>query len=239
MEDKTYTPPLIVMGAKPREKITIENLFNEANNPIYDLLKDPPFLRHAGWNLRTLDYPKIRKGKCWEVKNGDRKTIRFYRDGSMIAIGYADDSFLGWGQDHREFIKFPLLNSLAIVEYSYEFAELYGKMSKYFPKFRSIEFNVGIKNLQLFESGKLYFNPREVSDHLDLYDKERLKPVTQDFYEIVNIDIGTEYDSRYISYKLLSAFLLNFNIPTDKIPYIARDDSGEIYVDIEKIKSIR
>jgi hypothetical protein len=209
------------------------------NNPIYDLLKNPPYLRYAGWNLNTLDYPKIKEGKCWEVKNDDRKTIRVYRDGSLIAIGYADDSFLGWGQDHEEFIKFPLLNSLAIVEYTYEFVEFYRNILKYIKKIKNIEFAIGIKNLQAFEIRKLYFNPSEVSDYLYAYEREKLVPATQDFYASINTDVATDYDSKYIAYRLLSEFLLNFNTPTDKIPYMAKDEFGKGYVDIEKIKLIR
>jgi hypothetical protein len=110
-------------------------------------------------------------------------------------------------------------------------------MINYFPEFNSIEFDIGVKNLDLFESKKLYFNPSEVSKHLYAYDRERLKPITEDFNKIIYIDIENGYDSKYMSYKLLLEFLLYFNIPSDKIPYIAKDASGKSFVDVEKIKS--
>ena len=109
--NNAYTPPLIVLGTEIKERFTLDNFFNEENNPLYDLLKDPPHLRYSGWNLLTLDRPRIKDGKCWEVKNGDRKTVRIYRDGSLVAVAYADDSFLGWGSNHEDFLKFPQLNN--------------------------------------------------------------------------------------------------------------------------------
>jgi len=238
--NNNYIPPLIIMGVEPSNKITLDNFFAQENNPLHDLLKNPPYLRYSGWNLLTLDLPKISDGKCWEVKNGDRKTIRLYRDGSLIAIAYADDSFLGWGRDHNSFLQFPLLNSLAVIEYTYEFVELYKNLMENFPKSKKVKFKVGIKNANLWEGQKLYLKPYEVTafgyrfDHND----NSLTPVTSDFYESVDVDISdTIYNSKYIAFQLVSVFFLHFNIPTDKIPYTKKDDKGIGYVDIDKIIS--
>ena len=241
MENDTYTPPLIIIGVEPKEKITLENFFSEENNALYDLLRNPPYLRYAGWNLLTLNNPIIKNGKCWEVKNGERKTIRIYRDGTLIAIGYADDSFLAWGAGHEDFIKFPLLNSLAVVEYTYEFVELYKNMLEHIPKINRIIFKIGIKDVQIFESKKIYFKPSEVSDpwYKTRLDINELTPVTDDFYESINIDITSNYDSKHIAYILLSELLVHFNIPTDKIPYTFKDNNGIGYVDADRIKELR
>ncbi|MHB1376041.1 MAG: hypothetical protein ACYCXB_01250 [Candidatus Humimicrobiaceae bacterium] len=240
--NNNYIPPLIIMGAEPSNKITPDNFFVLGNNPLYNLLKNPPYLRYSGWNLLTLDLPKISDGKCWEVKNGDRKTIRLYRDGSLIAIAYADDSFLGWGQDHNAFLRFPLLNSLAIIEYTYEFVELYKNLLENLPKSKKVKFKVGIKNANSREAQKLYLKPYEVTAfeyRLD-YNDSSLTPVTSDFYEIVDVFISDEiYNSRYIAFQLVSVFFLHFNIPIDKIPYTKKDDKGIGYVDIDKIISNR
>lgn len=241
MENNTYNPPLFIIGVEPREKISIENFFNERNNALYDLLKNPPYLRYAGWNLRTLNNPTIKSSKCWEVKNGERKTIRIYRDGTLIAIGYADDSFLAWGGNHEDFIQFPLLNSLAIVEYTYEFVELYRLMLEHMPKINKIIFKIGIKKIQEFESKKIFFKPTEVSDpwYQTRYDIRELTPVTIDFYDSIDIDITSKYDSKQIAYILLSELLIHFNIPTDKIPYTLKDNDGIGYVDADRIKDIK
>lgn len=238
--NNTYIPPLIVLGVEPREKVTIESFFSEDNNPLRDLLKDPPYLRYSGWNLLTLDWPKIKDGKCWEVKNGDRKTVRLYKDGSLIAIGYADDSFLGWGQDHNKFVEYPQLNSLAVVEYIYEFVELYKKMLTHMPKVKKVRFKVGIKNAGLWEGKKLYLRPKEVHDLFYSFDFDdtTMTAVANDFYENIDIDVSEAiYDSKCVAYRLVSEFFIHFGISPDKIPYTKKDDKGIGYIDTEKIIS--
>jgi len=237
--DNNYIPPLVVLGVEPCEKITLDGFFTEDNNPLYNLLKDPPYLRHSGWNLLTLDRPKIKNGKSWEVKNGDRKTVRLYRDGSLIAVAYADDSFLGWGQDHDKFLQFPQLNSLAIVEYIYEFVELYKKMVRNLPKLKKIKFKVGIKNASIWEGKKLYLQPYEVGNifYRSLGDSTTT-PVANDFYGDIEVTILDEiYDSKYVAYRLLSEFFIHFGISSDKIPYTKKNDNGVGYIDVEKIIS--
>lgn len=238
--NNNYIPPLIVLGVEPSEKINLDNFFAEENNQLYGLLKDPPYLRYSGWNLLTLDWPKIKDGTNWEVKNGDRKTIRLYRDGSLIAIAYADDSFLGWGQDHDKFLQFPQLNSLAVVEYIYEFVELYKKMLSHYPKLKKIKFKVGVKNADIWEGKKLYLRPYEVGAlfYSFDFDDSSMTAVNKDFYESVEVAISDDfYDSKYVAYRLVSEFFIHFGISPDKIPYTKKDDKGIGYIDIEKIVS--
>lgn len=238
--DNNYIPPLIVLGAEPLEKVNLDNFFAEENNPLFNLLKNPPYLRYSGWNLLTLDWPKIRDGKSWEVKNGDRKTVRLYKDGSLIAIAYADDSFLGWGRDHDKFLLFPQLNSLAVIEYIYEFVELYRKLLENFPTLKKVRLEIGLRNVDKWEGKKLCLNPVEVTALF--YYSERnptdRSPLTKDFLEKLDVDIAKDiYDSRYIAFKLVSEFFLQFGISPDKIPYTKKDSDGIGYIDIEKIVS--
>ncbi len=238
--DNNYIPPLIVLGAEPLEKVDLDNFFSEQNSPFFTLLKDPPYLRYSGWNLLTLDQPKIKEGKCWEVKNGDRKTIRLYKTGALIAIAYADDSFLGWGRDHDKFIQFPQLNSLAVIEYLYEFVELYKKLLEHFPKLNKVRFEIGLRNIDKWEGNKLYLKPVEVNSlfYFSEKDFEEKGSVSKDFLERIDIDLKEGiYNSKYIAYKLVSEFFLQFGISPDKIPYTKKDDSGIWYVDLEKITS--
>lgn len=225
------------MGAEPDKQIALDNFFNESDNPLYNLLKNPPYLRYSGWNLLTLDWPKIKDGKCWEVKNGDRKTIRIYRDGSLVAIAYANDSFLGWGSSHEDFLKFPQLNSLAVIEYIYEFVELYKKMLEHIPHVKKIKFKVGIKNADKWGGKKLYLKPKEVTDlwYKSDFDNTSVSPVTNDFYE--GIETDSSYDSKYVAYKLVAEFFVHFGIPPDKIPYTKKDDKGVGYINIGRIMS--
>ncbi len=219
--DNNYIPPLIVVGGEPLEKVVLDNFFSEENSPLFNLLKDPPYLRYSGWNLLTLDYPKIKDGNSWEVKDGDRKTVRLYKDGSLIAIAYADDSFLGWGQDHDKFLQFPQLNSLAVIEYIYEFVELYKKMLNNYPKLKKVKFGVGIKNADTWEGKKLYLRPYEVGAlfYIFDFDDSSMTSVTKDFYENIEVTLSDQiYDSKYVAYQLISEFFIHFGISRDKIP---------------------
>src|SRR3990172_2392837 len=108
--------PKFVLAAEPKEELLLPDFFSE-ENVFYKILKDPPgYLRYTGWNLLTLDKPRIREGKYWEVTNGERKKIRLFKDGSLVAVAYADNSFLGWGQDDKAFHNSPRINTVALIE---------------------------------------------------------------------------------------------------------------------------
>lgn len=229
--------PLIVLGIEPLDEVSVQNFFSEENNPLYDLLKNPPYLRYSGWNLLTLDTPRIKDGKCWEVKNGDRKTIRFYKNGSLVAIAYADDSFLGWGKDHDEFVKIPQLNSMAIIEYIYEFVNLYKNFLAHFPDLKKIRIGIGIKNVDTWEGKKLLLRPQRVDALFYRIESENFEvyKLTHDFYESITSKV--DYEPKYLAYELVSQLFIQFGISPDKIPYTKRDTKGFGYIDIEDISA--
>lgn len=236
--DNNIISPILILGVESVERINVENFFMDYNNPLKKLLEEPPYLRYSGWNLRTLDRPRIVEGKCWEVKNGERKTIRLYRNGALVAVGDADDSFLGWGMDHSEFVKNPQLNTLAIVEYIYEFVHLYETMMSHLPKVKQLKFSVGIKNVGTWEGKKLLLVPVSVNDlfYRSAYASSQAIAVTKDFTDTIPVTLTDGvYDSRYIAYQILSELCIHFGISPDKMPYIAKDEHGKFHIDIDKI----
>ncbi len=233
--------PLLILAADTRERFLIPGFFEEEKNPLYEKLKNPTFLRHSGWNLLTLDTPKIRRGEFWEVKGGDKKTIRLYQTGALIASAYADNTFLAWGQNNEDFIQSPRLNPLAIIEYVYEFVELYRRFLENFPESKVIRFAVAIKNSILENKKRIHLKPYDVNSleyQINIARDEDNYRLDKDFSESIAIKIvKNDYDSKYISYKLLSIIFTKFNIPSDKIPYTLEDKKGKRYIDIEKIKN--
>ncbi|MGE5041298.1 MAG: hypothetical protein ACM3IJ_00150 [Candidatus Levyibacteriota bacterium] len=220
--------PLLVLAATPKNpKSKIENFFAEEGN-IFKLIKDPPYFRYSGWNLLTLDYPKIKGGKSWEVKNGDRKTIRIFEDGTLVAVCSADNSFLGWGREFEEFMETPNLNTLAVIEYVYEFVRLYKELSKHLED-AIITFQIELKNTTLANGKKLSLIPHRVKDPLYMFKEDAYK-LDGDFEESIEINIKEE-DERYAAFKIISRIFINFGIPQDKIPYTSKDDVGRQYVD--------
>lgn len=222
--------PLFIIGAAPSNKVEIPDFFQE-DSAFFKLLKEPSYLRYMGWNLLTLDHPKIISGQCWEVRNGDRKTIRLYRDGSFVAIAYADNTFLGWGQSEEDFLKHPRLNTLAVIEYVYEFAELYKNLLMHIPMSKEIRLDVGIKNSKV--NGKfLFLIPQRIDDpfYLAAFDGGT---INSDFTATILIprERETQYESKYVAYKILSEVFTRFGVAADKIPYTKADDQGRRFID--------
>jgi len=216
--------PLIILAATPLEKVSADNFFSEDSN-FFRLMKDPPYLRYMGWNMLTLDYPKIIDGLYWEVKNGDRKTARLYKDGSFVTFAYADNSFLGWGKSDEDFAKFPKLNTLALIEYVYEFTELYRNFLTQFEGVRQVRFKIGIKN-SLVGDKPLYLTPTKVNDFLYSFENNPGE-LKKDFLSEITIDIdkGNVYDSERVAFQLLSEIFVRFNISSDKIPYAVEENN--------------
>lgn len=226
--------PLFILGVAPSNRVEIPNFFQE-DSVFFKLLKEPPYLRYMGWNMLTLDQPKIIDGQCWEVRNGDRKTIRLYRDGSFVAITYADNTFLGWGQSDEDFLKHPRLNTLAVIEYVYEFVELYKNILIHMPQVKVIRFDIRIKNSKV-DNQSMFLIPRKINDpfYSASFDGGT---ISGDFDTTIisPTEADNQYESKYIAYKILSEVFNRFGIASDKIPYTKKDNEGISYIDVEQI----
>lgn len=224
--------PLFILGAAPTSRVEISDFFAEESESV-KLLGKPSYVRYMGWNMLTLDHPKIVDGKAWEVRNGDRKTFRFYRDGSFVAIVYADNSFLGWGQSDEDFQNNPKLNTLAVIEYVYEFVELYRNMLVIFDTAKEIRFDLSIRNSKVGDKN-LYIVPRKLDDPFPLVHGGPGE-LSEDFEAQVSTDfqLDNKDSSKYVAFKILEELFGGFGIPSDKIPYTNVDEVNRRYVDID------
>lgn len=116
------TRSLILSGFFSPKPDEVEGLFSGSENA-FMLVKNPPYFRRAGWDLQTLDNPKIIDGKYLEARNGDRKILRVYRDGMVIFAGLADTSFLAFGLDKDEQRGYKAVRALAVVELIANFSQ--------------------------------------------------------------------------------------------------------------------
>lgn len=224
--------PLFILGAAPTSKVSIPNFFAEENEFV-KLLEKPPYVRYMGWNMLTLDHPKIVDGQAWEVRNGDRKTIRLYRDGSFVAVTYADNSFLGWGQSDEDFQNNPRLNTLAVIEYVYEFVELYRNILSNFDSVKEVRFDVAIKNSKIGDK-KLFAVAQKIND--PFYGLMGETGELQKDFEaqvLTDFQIDNKDSSKFVAFKILEELFGRFGIPSDKIPYTNMDDANRRYVDID------
>lgn len=221
--------PELILVATPNEEIQIKDFFSEQDNKLVELLKNPPKERYSGWNMLTLDQPKIKDGDCWEVASGDVKQIRLYSDLSLIAKAKADSSFLGWGNNVAPFEDVPLLNSLAVIEYIFEFVRLYKEMLTNVPHPSKITFAINLYNTTLPNNKKLFIKPNTVNDIF--YFSRNINTnylVKGDFQKNIEVELDENvYDEDAVAFKLVSQFFLQFGISSDKIPYSNQDKDGE------------
>lgn len=186
------------------------------NSPIVQLVENPPSFRHAGWDLQTLDRAKPIVGEYLQVANGDRKAIRVFRDGQIIAAGSSD--FFGHGVN-KDIDQGFALNGLAIAEFIANFVNFSIKLSEQLeiPSSTMI-FKVRLLNptrekikLELVRKGGFPFPETAGEIYLDLVDREVL----------VDLDQGLRFEQ--IAYLLLAEFFYFFGRREDEFWYVNKE----------------
>lgn len=231
--NKTNKVPLYILAVAPDQKVQFSQFLETSENSPKHLLERPPYIRYMGWNMLTLDQAKIREGIYWEVKNGERKIIQLHRDGALLAIAYADSSFLGWGQSEQDFVNNPELNSLALTEYTYEFVELYRRMLDYFNGAESVTFKIELMNTKLENDKRLLLRPTLRNNPLYLLHEGGA--VNSDFS--ISLEVSLEkgtYKTEHVAFSIIQEVFLKFGITPDKIQFAGTDDKGVRFVDVSK-----
>jgi hypothetical protein len=228
--------PLYILAAAPREPARLKNFFESGSSSVKHLLEKPGELRYAGWDLQTLDTARIVKGEYLEVKNGDRKTLNLYEDGTFIMRVAADDRFLGWGENPKAFQTQPRLNPIALVELTYNFAVFYSKLLDHFEaKPRMIKFRIMLKNAHMGQA-KLYLTPYGVGTFAWVLNNEKHDAPENEV--VREVDVETETITKNpgkVAYLLVEKLYLWFELSPEQIPYVSLKD-GQRFVDFELIK---
>lgn len=198
------------------------------NSSVVQLIENPPTFRHAGWDLQTLDRAKPMVGEYLQVANGDRKAIRVFRDGQIIAAG--DSNFFGHGVNKDPDQGFAL-NGLAVAEFITNFVNFSLKFSANLdipPS--SLIFKVRILNpakekikLELVRKGNFPFPETAGEIYLDLVDREVL----------INLDQELKFEQ--IAYLLLAEFFYFFGRRDDEFWYVNKE-TKEVNLDFFKEK---
>jgi hypothetical protein len=240
--DQFSSTPVLVISCSPLQPIFIKEFFVAKDHSAYSLIRRPQKTRHSGWDVTTLDNPKILKGECWSVSNGERKLLRVYEDGSIIFAGAADGSFLGWGKNLAEFERKPRLNPVALIELVYNFLvfvkDFQGLIEK-LPK--EWQFRVSLANLWLKKT-KVYLLPGSINSteyQFDLVDKGKIAPKTNKEFSVdaSTDDFFTTHEA--VGYKLVKKIYNWFGLPDNAIPYTKKLSTGKRVIDIDQIKNLR
>lgn len=226
--------PVFIYSMAPRGSSSVRNFFEAG--PLHELLEKPGELRRSGWDLNTRDYAKIVKGEYLELRNGERKVIRLYEDGSLLVRASAHADFLGWGRGDAEFKRTPRLNPVAVIEFTYNFTNLCAKLMEFLqPAPRTIEIRVEIKNA-FFGDSKLYMIPYGTGTYAWHFDDPQFQAPEASM--VRQIDVSTEELASkpgVVAYSLVQKIYTWFGISTDKIPYISAEPDGKRFVDPQKI----
>jgi hypothetical protein len=229
--------PVYILGAAPTFNVRVRTLTRDRG--VRELLENPPHRRDAGWNLVTLERAELRPGPRLHIQNGDRKYLDLHEDGTLTAIGRVDQ-FLGHGR--WDFSQKPLINGLALVEFTYEFVSFYELlMGQFFePLPQGVRFAVGIRDA--------HFRRRRYDEELDRYLLLAPGPVG-DFYGFerelhpapestlqAHAEVTVSADEPHIdvprvSFDLLRRVFNFFGFTDDAVPY-ARPETDAIDFDL-------
>ncbi len=196
------------------------------NSSVVQLIENPPTFRHAGWDLQTLDRAKPIAGEYIQVANGDRKVVRVFRDGQIIAAG--DSNFFGHGVNKDPDQVFAL-NGLAIAEFLTNFVNFSIKLSEQLDiPASTMIFKVRLLNptkekvkLELVRKDGFPFPETAGEIYLDLVDRE----------VVINLEEGKKFER--IAYLLLAEFYYFFGRRDDEFWYVNKE-TKEINLDFFK-----
>jgi hypothetical protein len=229
--------PLYFLGAAPTMQVRILTLTR--GEGVRQVLENPPRAREAGWNLLTYERADLMPGPRLHIQNGDRKFFDLHEDGTFTAIGTIE-GFLGHGR--WDFSTKPLINGLALVEFTYEFVSFYERLLHEYiePRPDGVRFTVGIRNAFWDREGeerKLQLAPGPVGDwYGSMRDPNEAR--TTGFTESVEAPVADEephIDSGKVSYELLRRVFNAFGFTDDAVPYTneARDA-----IDFDQIRNM-
>lgn len=227
--------PVFVFTARPNEKTKLLGLFEAG--PIRRLVEEPGGLRSAGWDLQTSGGAQIVRGEYLEASLGD-KTVRLYEDGMLFARVPGDENFLGWAATDSPTTPFaskPRLNPLSLLEFTFNFVELYRRIAAYLvPASSAYSFQVSIRNAEI-DGKMLYMNPHGLNTFARLTNRIQY-PAPAD-----SGDTSIEVDAQLLkekparaAYLLAERIYLWFGVPPNEIPYTAGESDHRV-LDVDVI----
>jgi len=227
----------MIYSAIPGEQVEVRTFFDTGTDSVSKLLENPGQLRYAGWDMQTLDRARIVTGEYLEVRNGDRKIIALYRDGTLIARVSAGEDFLGHASKHREGNIDLRINPIALVEFTYNFVEFYRKAISFLePRPKTIQLSVHVKDAFLKDGGKLYLIPYGVKTWAWEFDDDKSFAPENDKQIFLLVDCDRlASDVAGAAYDLLKEIYGWFGLSADKIPYTVEKE-GHKFVNPDEIK---
>lgn len=234
----TTDRPVCIYSMTPRQPTAYKRFFESSE--LRSILERPGQLRPAGWDLMTHDQARIVKGDYLELKNAERKRIQVYEDGSIFVRVPADQEFLGWGQNEKAFDLTPRLNTLALIEFSFNFCSLCSQLITLTePEPSEVELIAEIRNAFFLDNAKLFLIPHPVSTNWWTFTDDRY--YAQEAAAKRRLLVSTQQlktRPEVVAYSFVGQIFVWFGARPDEIPY--SNAEGDLkFIDAKKIFSAR
>jgi hypothetical protein len=213
--------PLYLLGAAPKAHVRVPTLTRAEG--VRRFLENPPRARESGWNLLTYERAELLPGPRLHIQNGERKFFDLHEDGTFTAIA-AVAGFLGHGR--WDFSTRPLINGLALVEYTYEFVSFYERLLHEYlePRPEQVRFTVGLRNAQFehqAQARRLQLAAGRVGDFYG-FDRDAREAPASDFSDSLDAQVSEDephIEPGLVAYELLRRVFNAFGFTDEAVPY--------------------
>ena len=213
---------LLHLGAAPTEPATIPNLFR--SEEVRTILEQPPVTRQDGFNVLTYERAQITNGDRFVIDAG-RKRLEIHKDGTFIGLATFSD-FLGWPRDREDFATHPKVNSLALIEFTYDFFKTYEAILDHVnPLPMAIRCQIGIRGAHAFDQ-PLWMAPYGLNSIGYEHPSARHRAPSDDVVRQIDVDARLEKPHTQpgqIAYALIEQIYHWFGMTSDFIPYTSAD----------------
>lgn len=229
------TKPTYIIAIAPKQISKLRNFFRSGPDSVIEIMNNPGYLRETGWNLPQRDEPRIMKGEYIEAGYPDWKLIKVFEDGTVILKVAVDDNLIYWGHNQS-----PRINSLALIELTYNFVDFYKKLITKFTEVTSdFTIRTELNNLFLTNDNPLYLLPGAIGDTYWLFNSEHDRhraPENKMQKELVVSGVDIKDKSCFVGYQIIEKIYAWFGLSSDDIPYVDKTSCTEPLIDIEQIK---
>jgi hypothetical protein len=142
--------------AAPSARVEVPTLYEPGG--VLAVLEEPPTLRAPthGWDLWTLDTPRLVDGRKAILVNGYRKRLALYNGGSLVFVASLIE-FLAWPRNPAQFVHDPALNGIGLIELAYNFGLTFAAVREHMvlPPDR-VQIWSGFRDLSLANGARVY-----------------------------------------------------------------------------------
>jgi hypothetical protein len=214
--------PVLQLSAAPLQAAEIESLFRSPEAQA--VLEHPPVTRQNGFNILTFERAQIVEGERLVIEAW-RKRLELFRDGTFIALGTFSD-LLGWPREGAEFVGNPKVNSLALIEFTYDFFKTYEALLDLItPLPLPIRCEIGISGAQSLEQ-PLWMAPYALNSIGYEHPHARSEAPADTVTRQIAVEAGQDkphVQPGQITYALVEQIYNWFGLPSETIPYASHE----------------